>query len=324
MKYTKLLTFVLLVFLSTLLSGCYWWNEVETNQVGVKLNAGRIYDCVPPGVYSSNGWWEDLKTVDKDTMTFSVEDPEVATQDNQLVGVKITIQARRAVADDTGSPDCSVVRNLLQNWPALVEDQSFVDTVSATAREGIKNGARGFTLERLLNDRNGLSTAITAFIEEDAAKYAGEVVNITIENIALNPDYAAVLNAKALLTAETEKELKRQELVRQQAQTNSLEQQQLTLVTEERLKREQAQTAVDVEIATREGKKVAASNQIYLDNERAYELEKLRLFANILGDKSAMWFIPQGTDLTLLLSQLNGNQQVVPFTPETQEETTTP
>lgn len=315
MKVTKLLIIIMLALLSTLLSGCYWLEEIETSEVGAKMNAGRIYDCVPSGQYSESGWFEDLKHISKGTMTFSVEDPEVATQDNQLVGIKITIQARRALEGDKGL-DCESIKNLLQNWPALIDDQSFVDTVSATAREGIKNGTRSFTLTKLLDDRNGLSQAITKHIEEDALKYSGQIVNVTIENIALNPDYAQTLQEKALFTAQTEKELKRQELVIQQAQTNALEQQQLTLVTEERLKREQAQTAVDVEIATREGKKIAASNQIYLDNERAYELEKLRLFAGVLGDKSSVWFIPQGTDLTLLLNQLKDNQTVVPVVPE--------
>jgi len=311
--------FVLLFAMASMLSGCYWLEEIETSEVGAKMNAGRIYDCVPSGQYSESGWFEDLKHISKGTMTFSVEDPEVATQDNQLVGIKITIQARRALEGAKGI-DCDSIKNLLQNWPALTEDQAFVDTVSATAREGIKNGTRGFTLAKLLDDRNGLSQAITKHIEEDALKYSGQIVNVTIENIALNADYARTLQEKALFTAQTEKELKRQELVVQEAQTNTLEQQQLTLVTQERLKREQAQTAVDVEIATREGKKIAASNQIYLDNERAYELEKLRLFANILGDKSAMWFIPQGTDLTLLLNQMQTGQIVpVPTTDTGQE-----
>jgi hypothetical protein len=75
------------------------------------------------------------------------------------------------------------------------------------------------------------------------------------------------------------------------------------------LEKEKAQTAVNVEIASRKGKEVAASYEVYQTNERAYELERLSRLQAIFGNKATMWFVPQGTDLTLLL---NNNANVVP------------
>ncbi len=96
MKNKSILLITLVLIISTLLSGCYINEELEPNESAAKLRAGLFEGCLGPGgVYTDMGWWADLKHVTNDTLTFSVEDPEVATSDNQLVGIKITIQARR-------------------------------------------------------------------------------------------------------------------------------------------------------------------------------------------------------------------------------------
>jgi hypothetical protein len=304
MKPRSMYLIFALILLVLFTSGCYWNDDVRTDQVGVQLNRNKIISIVGPGVYTDMGWFSDLREVSVGTLTFSVEDPEVATSDNQLVGVKITIQARRKSSD-------ADVRNLVTNWPALVDDGALITTVSATAREGIKVGTRTFNIEGLLNDRNGLATRIREQLEADAEKYSVEIVNITVENVALDPQYASTLQGKALMTAETEKELKRQELIRQQYANQQLEQQQRAQTLQEQLVAEEAQTAVQVEIATREGKETAARALVYTQNEQAYELERLRLMAQIIGDKASTWFIPQGTDLTLLLNQTD--QPIIPL-----------
>jgi hypothetical protein len=44
-------------------------------------------------------------------------------------------------------------------------------------------------------------------------------------------------------------------------------------------------------------------------NPAAYELEQLTRYATILGDKSVFYFLPEGTDLTMLF----GNNGLVPL-----------
>jgi uncharacterized membrane protein YqiK len=257
------------------------------------MNAGQIKDCVGPGVHTDMGWFADLKEISSSTITFNVSDPEVATKDNQLVGVAITIQAHRRT-------DCDSARNILTNWPSLVQDESLINTISATAKEGIKVGTRSFTLTELLDDRNGLASKIIESLTVDSTVYSVDIVNVTIENIAIDPSYAEILKQKALLTAQTETELRRQDLIKQTASNNILEQERRTAVLNEQLTAEQAETSVQLEIATRSGKRVAAENAVYLTNERAYNLEQLRLIKSIFGDKATVYFIPEGTDLTML------------------------
>lgn len=288
---TKYLVVLLIVVL--LLSGCYINNEVDANEVGIKMYAGEIKGCVGPGVHTDMGWFADLKEISSATVKLNVGDPEVATQDNQLVGVEITIQARRLT-------DCDSARNILTNWPSLTDDQALIETIDATAREGIKVGTRSFTLTQLLDDRNSLATKIQDSLEGDASVYSVEIVNVIVNNIAIDPSYAEQLKTKALLTAQIETELRRQDLIKQTASNNILEQERRTAVLGEQVKAEQAQTAVQLEIATRAGKMIAAENQVYVTNQYAFELEKLRLLKEILSDKAAFYFIPTGTDITML------------------------
>lgn len=289
----KIKYLVILLIVSFLLSACYINEEVDANEIGVKMRAGEIENCVSPGVYTEMGWFQDLRQISSATVKLSVADPEVATQDNQLVGVEITIQARRMT-------DCDSAHNILTNWPALVDDQALIDTIDATAREGIKVGTRSFTLTQLLDDRNSLAQKIEDSLVGDATVYSVKIVNVIVNNIAIETGYANQLKEKALLTAQIETELRRQDLIKQTASNNILEQERRTAVLGEQVKAEQAQTAVQLEIATRAGKMIAAENQVYITNQYAYDLEKLRLMKDILGDKSTFYFIPEGTDITML------------------------
>lgn len=293
----------LMIVVSMLLSGCYINREVKTNEVGVRKDNNRVKEVVGPGVYSDWGYFSDIERISIGAVTFSVEDPEVLTSDNQAIALKVTIQARR-------SPEAESVKNLVTNWPNLMKDSSLVDTISATAREGMKNGVRAFTLSTLLDDRNGLADSIRTQIEQDAVKYGVELINVTIENIGLDPAYVTTLNEKAQLRVQTEKELERQKLITQEGANNILQAQTNTKVMQEQLNVEKAKTDVEVEIASREGKKVAQANQVYITNQYAFELEKLRLLKDILGDKATVWFLQQGTDISLIL---NGQGQIVPI-----------
>lgn len=304
-KFANRILVILLVL--PLITGCYWNQDVRTDQVGAALYRNAVQECKGPGVWSDGRWFGDLQTISLATITFEVEDPEVATQDNQLVGAKITIQARR-------KGDCDSVKGILGNWSHLLDDAQLQNTIDATAREALKNGTRGFTLTALLDDRNKLSEAIEQQLRDDAGKYFTEIINVTIENIAIDPEYAGVLQATAKLKADEDYQRRRQALIEQTAKTDLFERQQQQLVLAEQLKVEQAQTNVQVEIARRAGEVVKASNEVYAQNPQAFVLEKLRLLQKIFNDKT-VFFIPEDADLTFLLDLLEGKVTPLPLTP---------
>lgn len=298
----KILPLILLI--AVLMTGCYVNADVATDQVGAQLDENAVKACVGAGVYSDWSFFSDLKTVSVATLTFEVTDPEVATKDNQLVGATITIQARR-------KGDCDSVKGILQNWSHLLDNAQLQDTIDAVAREGMKNGVRDFTLTELLDDRDKLAESIIAPLRTDAEKFYVEIINITVENIAIDPEYAQVLQATAKLKADEDYQKRRQALIEQQAQTDLFERQQQQLVLAEQLKVEEAKTAVEVEIAQRAGEIVAASNQVYIDNPQAFALEQLRLLEGILGE-GTVYFIPAGTDLTTYFFPNNPPNFVIP------------
>lgn len=286
----KKFAMLFLVF-SMFLTGCYWNDIAQPNQMAVELDEGQIQKVSGPGgKYTDMGMWSDLLLVNVDTVTFSVEDPEVLTSDNQAVGIKMTIQARRK--SDTAS-----ITNIVTNWYSLTDDTRLIETISATAREGMKNGVRGFDLAKLLNDRNGLGNAIKDQLAEDAEKYSVEIVNVTVENVAPSAEYMKILSDKANLSAETAKELERQKLIEQTAANAKLQAQKDTEVKVAQLEAEKAKTAIEVEIAKREGEKTAAAQEVYTLNPQAFALEQLRLLKELFGD-NAVYYIPEGTDLT--------------------------
>ncbi len=286
----KFFVLSVLVVLSMFLQACYIGQDVQTNQVAVELEKNRIVRVVNAGVYTSWGFYNEMKVMNVDTLTFGVEDPEVLTRDNQAVGVKITIQARRKSDEES-------VKNIFENWASTVDDNKLVEVISATAREGLKNGVRNYNLSELLNDRNGLGNSIGEQLSLDASKYSVEIINVTIENVSPSPDYMAILADKANITAETEKELERQKLIEQQASNDILQAQKTAQVKLEQVEAERAITAVEVEIAKREGQVTAASQQVYTDNPQAFMLEQLRLLDAIF-DGQTVYYLPEGTDLT--------------------------
>lgn len=301
MKRFEVFAFVLVMFL---LSGCYWNADIDPDQVGVQTQRNAIVAVVGPGVYTDLGTWAELEKVNVGTLTFSVDDPEVLTSDNQAIGLRVTIQARRNRDNDS-------VINLFTNWSVLKDDGQFVMVISATAREGMKNGVRGFTLDKLLDDRNGLAQAIRDQLELDAQKYSAEIVNVTIENVAPSAEYMKALSDKALLRVNTEVELQRRSLINQKASNGILQAEQTALVLAKELLVQQSQTAIDVEIATREGKKVAAAQQVYVDNPQAFELKRLELIQRMFG-AGTVYFIPEGTNLTQFFNSTGLNTVPVP------------
>lgn len=300
----KKLVFLFMI-LSVALTGCFLNDDVQTDQSGVIVDGGKIKSCEGPGIYTDWNFFTDLREVSNATLTFEVADPQIATKDSQLVGISVTIQARR-------DSDCDSLTNLLTNWPALTADDPLIAVISATANEAMKVGTRQFTLTQLLDDRNGLSTAIKDALEIDAAKYSTTIINVSIKNVDLDPKYAEVLQQKALLTAQIEAALREQDLIKQQAANDTLAQEQKTLVLLAQLDTEKAQTAVQVEIATRAGKVVEAANNVYLINPAAFELERLNRLKEVLGDKAVIYFVNENTDLTLLLSNIAGGVLPVP------------
>jgi hypothetical protein len=294
---------------AALTTGCYLNEPVATNEVAAQRDGGRITGCLGPGVYTDFGLFTDLSPINSTALTLVVGDKEVATKDTQLVGIDINIQVNRKT-------DCESVRNMLTNWSNLArDDRRLEETISNIVGQGIKVAVRGFTLEELLDDRDGLASAIRKDLEVEAGKFSVQVLSVGVKNVSLDPAYSKVLNEKALLTAQIDAERRRQDLIRQQSANLQLDQDQKVLVLQKQLLAEKAKTEVDLEVATRDSRVTATKYQVFANNPAALELERLRLLPDVLGDKSVVYLVPQGTSLNLILGNLSGGTPISPTVP---------
>lgn len=301
----KRLPVVLLAMLVALLStGCYLNEAVATNQVAARRDGGAIVGCVGPGVYTDLGFFTDLAPVSSNALTFVVGDKEVATKDTQLVGIDITVQVKRKL-------DCDSIKKLLTAWSVLAyDDNRLQETVSNITAQGIKVAVRNFTLEELLDDRDSLAQQIRKDLVIGTSEFAVDVLSVGVKNVTLDPAYSKILNEKALLTAQIDAEKRRQDLIRQQAANQQLEQDQKVLVLQKQLLAEKAKTDVDLEVASRDSKVSTTKYQVFAQNPAALELERLRLLKDVLGDKSVIYLVPQNSSLNLILGNLSGTTPV--------------
>ena len=286
----KLLPFLLVV--SVVLSGCFFNEPVGPNQVAAVVVGGEFKSCEGLGIKTNLDTFADLVQISGDTLKFDIADPQVATKDSQLVGVAVAVQVRRKT-------DCESVKGMLTNWSKIVEnDDNLKSLIEPVTLEGIKSGTRSFTLDSLLDDRNGLASSIQKALETDAAKFYVDVVSVQVANVEISADYAALLQEKAALTAKKDKALKEQDLIRQEWANKQLEQQQAAETYKAQLEAEKAKTQVDVEVAKRQGEVTAAQNAVYAQNPQAYELARLDKLAKVYGDRT-VYFIPQDSALNL-------------------------
>lgn len=302
----KSFRYALILFAVVALSACTFNQAIDPTSVGVISHGGQLdQNCLGPGIQTATGYFDSIEEVSGSALSFDVTDQSVATADTQLVGVDTTVQIQRQT-------DCASVHNLLTNWPLLLDNGQLTTVISSNVSQAIKVGTRNFTLDQLLSDRTGLAISITTDLQTVAAKFSVKVLNVSIKDITLDPAYEAKLQQKAQVTIDIEIANRNQDKVKAEQETARIEQEQRAQTLQAQLLAEQAQTEVQVEIAARQGKVTAAQNQVYLDNPAAFELARLAALQNIVG-KGTVWFLPVGTDLSLILNQTD--KTIVPVSP---------
>lgn len=70
---------------------------------------------------------------------------------------------------------------------------------------------------------------------------------------------------------------------------------------EKQLEQERAQTEIDLEKARRNNLVAEENTKVYEESKEAYELKRLELLKDMLGESDKVYFIPEGTDITLFL-----------------------
>ena len=280
----RLAMLMVLVMAMVLCCSCYYKTEIEANEVGLKMDDGvSVTGVVGAGRYTDLGWYADIVSMDVSTKKIVLTIDDVSTSDKQTVGLEVLAEVARKSDEES-------VRNLWKNYNKVAkEDEELTALVQDLLRSPVNKVSTQMTVDEMLGVAESEKTRAT--MENDIftllSKLLGErgiaLSALQVMNISVDPQYQAKLQEKSTAAIEIE-------LAEQKAKQ-----------LEKQLQQEQAQTEIDLEKARRANLVAEEEAKVYETSKEAYELKRLELMKDMLGDSDKVYFIPEGADITLFL-----------------------
>ncbi|HSH03472.1 MAG TPA: SPFH domain-containing protein [Anaerolineae bacterium] len=179
----------------------YFFNAVQEQEIGVKIQGARIEEIVSPGLYSDVGLFVSLETVRVSAIAFDVTDPEIITADKQRIGLNVT-------GDIFRTQDKVRIRELWSNYRTLFLDDTAARTrIESFARQAMKVcvGDRTFDDNIIGTARDALRACIDDEVNELASAVGMTVENLVVPEVVLSPEVQVALDAIVQSRLETEK-----------------------------------------------------------------------------------------------------------------------
>lgn len=308
-RISKSITILLILAIATTgLSGCYWNAQVEASEVGLILKDGvSITEVVGAGRYSDAlTWFAELKILDMSAKTVTWFDPDLVTYDKQPIGLTLSITYSRDRSTEQveliwrdyrqeALDDAALENQVLTRIPAVAKEV----TVKYTLDEllGTVEGEDGQREVNQMTGRGPVTNDLISLLQPQLSEFGVRLLDVRIGNIDPGTRYLELLKDKA--NAAIGVEVAKAE----------------TLRLKEQFLQEQETTNIEVERARRQNLVNEELAQVYALNPQYFELERLKLLANVVGDTDKVYFVPEGSDLTLLLSGLQPDRGVIPIEP---------
>lgn len=284
---------MILVLLFSLLSGCYWMREVESDEAGIKMDDGvSVSDVVGAGRYSNGDWYGDLVVISVSSITTEWSDPSLVTKDKQPVSLVLNLTFKRSALDT------DVEMMWTEYREEALHDEALITLVHSRVPSAAKSITTLYTLDQMLGiaegeeviNRQVVETKLKEILSAELAEVGVILLNAAIGDIGVDQAYLDALSKKA------------------QAQIESEIAKARTLQLAEQLLQEQAQTQIALEIANRQNEVNELLAQAFADNPEFFELEKLKLLANLLDENDLVIYVPEGSDIATVL----GTSGVIP------------
>lgn len=282
---------ILFSMLITLLAGCYRNELVESQQVGIKLVDGAVIDVVGPGRYTdgAGGWerWATFARINTSNITTSWGDSSLVTKDKQPIGIDAAITFSRM-----RDPEAVKAMYVRYNTEAI-NDDALKALVASKVPGVFKTVTTKYTLDQMLGISGGESAVgreittqeVTDLLTVELQKIYVELTAVEITNISASESFMKALDVKA------------------QAQIDIEVSNTQTKLVVEQLAKEKALTEIELEKARRDNLVKEESSKAYVANPQLLELEKLRLLGGVLGKGDVIIYVPEGTDITSVLTQ---------------------
>lgn len=281
----KSVMFVILLVLAMMSTGCYYRRIIDENEVGLHMSDGVSVDrTLGPGRHSDDNWWSELIEIDIGTKTNIWEDPDVATKDKQVIALTVGVTYRRGPSHDA-------IKMMWQTYRSeCTDDNALWGQIQNRMARVVKNITTRYSLDELLGvavESDVNRATVQAELLEELGKELNELgvtlIDAGINNIAPSEAYRARLEEKANAAAQAE-------IAKQQ-----------TIKLQEQLLQEKAQTAIELEKADRARQVAEKQNEIFVQSPQAFELERLKRLADVIGPGDKIYFVPPDSDITLVL-----------------------
>lgn len=287
MKKRFILALILVLAMFSMCS-CYFNARIKSSEVGIRMDDGvSVSDVVGAGRYTNLGFYSDIESMDTSAKKVVFQIADVSTSDKQTVGVEVLAEVARKSDEES-------VRLLWKNYNAAAKDDG---QLASLVQDLIYSPVNKVSVQMTVDEMLGVaedSDKSRATMESEVFRILspllaerGIALNIfQIKNISVDPQYQAKLQEKSTAAIESE-------LAEQKAQQ-----------LQKQLVQEEAQTRIELEKAKRANQVAEEQAKIYETSKEAYELKRLELLKDMLGESDKVYFIPEGTDITLFL----GNQ----------------
>jgi hypothetical protein len=283
-KLFGILSLVVILFTS----GCYWNYGIGSSEVGIQLDDGiSVSSVVQPGRYTNGGFYAEMRTVDLTIKTVIWNDPSLVTSDKQPIGLTLGLSYRRMGDTDSVKTMYNSYRN------ELFDDNALQTLVFSRVPDVAKGAANRYSIDQLIG-RVGVDQLIMDELKVELEKVNVSLVSVQIQDVAVDPGYLEKLSEKAQVILQ-------REMAIEQVQT-----------AEQNLLKEQAQTEIDLEIARRQNLINQELAKTYELNDRYFQLKRLELLQNVFGVNDKIVFVPEGSDLSVILN--DSEENVVPVT----------
>ena len=275
---------VLLVLTLFFTTGCYFQRSIGTNEVGLQMDDGVTVDrVVGSGRYTNLGWYAGLTSIDTSSHSLTWEDSDVWTSDKQVVSFSASVTYARKSDEES-------VRKMWKEYNAAArKDEQLDQLVQSRIPRIVKQVSTQMTLDEMLGiadsdkNRTTMQSDIEGLLSAELDNCGVELIDFGVNNIGVDPVYQSKMQEKSTAAIEIE-------LAEQKARQ-----------LEKQLEQEQAQTKIDLEIARRANLVAEENAKVYKESAEAYELKRLELLKDMLGESDKVYFIPEGTDITLFL-----------------------
>jgi hypothetical protein len=254
------------------ISRSFWYFEViENDQVGVRIEAGEIQGVLQPGIAYDFGLFVQLVKITTSAVAITVDDPELITSDKQRIGLEATADVFRPREADIVISNYSRYRNIYLN------DEALQQRMTAFTLQAMKVcvGNKKFDEAVIGSGRDDLRTCIDDELSSLAEPLGLEVRNVAVPQIKISPEVQAGLDAIVQSRLATEKAKQDAEKALQEAAAQQAVEEGRIRVDQSKLQEEARQQVIlqdikrqqlEAELAVIEQEKINTQAQLELTN----------------------------------------------------------